>query len=185
MENKIIYVRDTGLVSPDRTKDVHTLLLNGLRDRGMQASVQAVRVSDIGVYNQGVVIKVLPDVTYFNVKDEDIGRILDALKQEKTVSELASRKEPKQLRIVLRNCGVINPEVIDEYIAVDGYTALGKVLTEMTPEQVIDLMEKSGLRGRGVFVCGGYCRAASIWMTRRTASGMPCRCPSACPTRCA
>ncbi len=150
MENKIIYVRDTGLVSPDRTKDVHTLLLNGLRDRGMQASVQAVRVSDIGVYNQGVVIKVLPDVTYFNVKDEDIGRILDAIKQDKTISELASRREPKQLRVVLRNCGVIDPESIEEYIAHDGYQAIKKVLFEFkTPDKTIDEMKKSGLRGRG------------------------------------
>jgi NADP-reducing hydrogenase subunit HndC len=55
----------------------------------------------------------------------------------------------KQLRIALRNCGVINPENIDEYIAYDGYKSLAKVLTEMTPEQVIDLLKRSGLRGRG------------------------------------
>ena len=55
----------------------------------------------------------------------------------------------KQLRIALRNCGVINPENIDEYIAFDGYAALGKVLTEMTPEQVIQTVLDSGLRGRG------------------------------------
>ena len=54
-----------------------------------------------------------------------------------------------QLRIALRNCGVINPEEIDEYIALDGYLALGKALTEMTPQQVIDLIKASGLRGRG------------------------------------
>ena len=55
----------------------------------------------------------------------------------------------KQIRIALRNCGFINPEDINEYISVDGYQALGKVLTEMTPQQVIELMKKSGLRGRG------------------------------------
>ena len=55
----------------------------------------------------------------------------------------------KQMRIALRNCGVINPENIDEYIAQDGYAALGKVLTEMTPQEVIDVMLASGLRGRG------------------------------------
>ena len=54
-----------------------------------------------------------------------------------------------QKRVALRNCGIINPEVIDEYIAMDGYAALGKVLTEMTPEQVIDVLKASGLRGRG------------------------------------
>ena len=55
----------------------------------------------------------------------------------------------KQKRVALRNCGVINPEQIDEYIAMDGYQALGKVLTEMTPQQVIDEISASGLRGRG------------------------------------
>ncbi|MCX7996110.1 MAG: NADH-quinone oxidoreductase subunit F, partial [candidate division WOR-3 bacterium] len=55
----------------------------------------------------------------------------------------------KQLRVALRNCGVIDPENIDEYIAFDGYKALSKVLTEMTPDQVVDTMKKSGLRGRG------------------------------------
>jgi len=55
----------------------------------------------------------------------------------------------KQMRVALRNCGVINPENIDEYIAFDGYMALGKVLTEMTPEDVIDILKESGLRGRG------------------------------------
>ncbi len=55
----------------------------------------------------------------------------------------------KQRRIALRNCGVINPENIDEYIAQDGYAALGKVLTEMTPEEVIQVIKDSGLRGRG------------------------------------
>ena len=55
----------------------------------------------------------------------------------------------RQVRIALRNCGVINPENIDEYIAYDGYKALAKALTEMTPEQVIEEVKKSGLRGRG------------------------------------
>ena len=55
----------------------------------------------------------------------------------------------KQKRVALRNCGVIDPENIDEYIAMDGYRALGKVLTEMTPDQVIDEVLRSGLRGRG------------------------------------
>ena len=54
-----------------------------------------------------------------------------------------------QVRIALRNCGVINPEDIDEYIAYDGYAALGKVLTSMTPQQVIDEIKASGLKGRG------------------------------------
>ena len=55
----------------------------------------------------------------------------------------------KQIRIALRNCGFINPENIDEYISRDGYEALAKCITDMTPEQVIDIIKRSGLRGRG------------------------------------
>ncbi|MDD5424238.1 MAG: NADH-ubiquinone oxidoreductase-F iron-sulfur binding region domain-containing protein [Candidatus Omnitrophica bacterium] len=149
MDKKIIYIKDTSFAL-DRTKDVHAILLNGLRDRGMQDSVQAVRVADIGAYNQGVVVKVLPDTTYYGVKDEDLGRILDAVKQGTVVKELAARKEPGQLRIVLRNCGVIDPESIEEYMANEGYQAIKKVLFGLkTQDNTIDEMKKSGLRGRG------------------------------------
>ncbi|MFA5147870.1 MAG: NADH-ubiquinone oxidoreductase-F iron-sulfur binding region domain-containing protein [Candidatus Omnitrophota bacterium] len=149
MDKKIIYIKDTSFAL-DRTKDVHAILLNGLRDRGMQDSVQAVRVADIGAYNQGVVVKVLPDTTYYGVKDEDLGRILDAVKQGTVVKELAARKEPRQLRIVLRNCGVIDPESIEEYMANEGYQAIKKVLFDLkTQDNTIDEMKKSGLRGRG------------------------------------
>jgi NADH:ubiquinone oxidoreductase subunit F (NADH-binding)/NAD-dependent dihydropyrimidine dehydrogenase PreA subunit len=153
MDKKIIFIKDTGMsgiAMPDRTKDVHSILLNGIRDRGMQDSVQAVRVADIGVYNQGVVVKVLPDTAYYGVRDEDLGRILDAVKQATVVQELTSRKEPKQLMIVLRNCGVIDPESIEEYMANEGYQALKKVLFDLkTQEKTIDEIKKSGLRGRG------------------------------------
>ena len=85
------------------------------------------------------------------------GRIVKRLLYEETVhdgsDDIKSLNEvdfyKKQHRVALRNCGVINPENIDEYIAFDGYKALGKVLTEMTPEQVIETIKASGLRGRG------------------------------------
>ena len=84
------------------------------------------------------------------------GRIVKRLLYQETVVDDNTTKSlnettfyAKQMRIALRNCGVINPEVIDEYIAQDGYAALGKVLTEMTPQEVIDLVLASGLRGRG------------------------------------
>jgi len=73
----------------------------------------------------------------------------------------------KQKRIALRNCGVINPEVIEEYIANDGYRALAKVLTEMTPQQVIDEIKKSGLRGRG----GGGFPTGNKWQFAANAQG--------------
>ena len=103
---------------------------------------------------------------YSEVKPSDVpeiveehllkGRIVKRLLYKETVQEDNTVKSlnetnfyAKQHRVALRNCGVINPENIDEYIAVDGYAALGKVLTEMTPQQVIDVILASGLRGRG------------------------------------
>lgn len=99
------------------------------------------------------------------VKAEDIpeivsehllkGRIVKRLLYKETVQEdkITSLNETpfykKQHRVALRNCGIINPEVIDEYIAYDGYAALGKCLTEFTPDQVIQIIKDSGLRGRG------------------------------------
>ena len=82
------------------------------------------------------------------------GRIVQRLLEGGAKSDVASDAEEtdffkKQTRVALQNCGRINPENIDEYIAYDGYAALGKVLTEMTPEQVIQTMLDSGLRGRG------------------------------------
>ena len=103
---------------------------------------------------------------YSQVKVEDVdeiidehiikGRIVTRLLYKETVADDGSIKAlnetnfyKKQHRVALRNCGVINPEKIEEYIAYDGYEALGKVLTEMTPQDVIDVILKSGLRGRG------------------------------------
>lgn len=109
---------------------------------------------------------VYPEGSFYSmVKVEDIpeiveehllkGRIVTRLLYQETVDKdtiKSLNQTPfyaKQRRIALRNCGVINPEIIDEYIAMDGYAALGKVLTEMTPQQVIDEIKASGLRGRG------------------------------------
>ncbi len=75
----------------------------------------------------------------------------------------------KEVRVVLRNCGKIDPENIEDYIAEDGYMALGKVLSEMTPEQVIDSVTRSGLRGRG----GAGFPAAKKWALSRAAPGQP------------
>ena len=103
---------------------------------------------------------------YSHVKVEDVdeivsehllkGRIVTRLLQKGSIDESGAVKAlddvdfyQKQRRLALRNCGVIDPENIDEYIAFDGYKALYKVLNEMTREEVIDTIKKSGLRGRG------------------------------------
>ena len=151
MYSKTILLKDTTTGAEDKTRDFYTLFLNALRESNLHEEVQVVRAADIGVYNHGLVIKILPKGTlYQDVKESDIQRIIDStIKKEKALDDLLLKKEPKQLRIVLRNCGRIDPESIEEYISNGGYQALKKTLFEMTPEKVIDELKKSGLRGRG------------------------------------
>ncbi len=141
-------------------------LRDELEARGLSETVQVIVTGCFGFCEHGPIVKVLPDNTlYVGVKPEDAQTIVDEhiikgrkvthlLYHDPVTKEVIGEQEhkgifKKQLRIVLRNCGVINPENIDEYIARDGYLALGKVLTEMNPEQVIKLVRDSGQRGRG------------------------------------
>ena len=141
-------------------------LRDELEAKGLMDSVQVIMTGCFGFCEKGPIVKVMPDNTiYVQVKPEDAQTIVEehVIKGRKVTRLLYKdpvTKEPisdskhmvffkKQLRIVLRNCGYINPENIDEYIARDGYQALGKVLTEMTPEQVIKEVKDSGQRGRG------------------------------------
>lgn len=138
-----------------------------LKAAGLEDEVKIVKTGCFGLCALGPVMIIYPEGTFYSqVAVEDIpeiveehllkGRIVDRLAyNEKAEGEGAATSlndtpfYKKQRRIALRNCGVINPEVIDEYIAMDGYQALGKVLTEMTPDEVIQTMLDSGLRGRG------------------------------------
>jgi len=151
MDKRIVFIKDTGMQSADRTRDFYAAFLDQLREGNLHETVQVLRVADIGLYNQGVVVKILPDdIVYCNVKDSDIKRIVDTtIKEGRALDELVYGGKPKQIRIVLRNCGKIDPESIDDYLSVDGYQALRKVLSEHTPETVIEELKKSGLRGRG------------------------------------
>ncbi|MBQ1821480.1 MAG: NADH-quinone oxidoreductase subunit NuoF [Clostridia bacterium] len=157
----------TGCTSSGSVKIADSLeeqiALNGLADE-----VKVVRTGCFGLCALGPVMIVYPEGTFYSrVKLEDVpeivsehllkGRVVDRLVYRETEGnekvEVPSLQETgfykTQMRVALRNCGVINPEQIDEYIAMDGYSALGKVLTEMTPEQVIQVMKDSGLKGRG------------------------------------
>jgi NADP-reducing hydrogenase subunit HndC len=150
MYNKTILIKDTTIGLEDKTRDYYTLFMNSLREQALSDQVQVVRAGDIGVYNRGVVIKILPDLIYNEVKESDIPRIIEStVKGDKILEDLLLKQEPKQQRIVLRNCGKIDPESIDEYIQSGGYQALKKAVFEMTPERILDEMKKSGLRGRG------------------------------------
>ena len=133
---------------------------------GLSEEVKVVKTGCFGLCALGPIMIVYPEGSFYSeVKPSDVpeivqehllkGRIVKRLLYKETVQEnnVKSLNETnfyaKQHRVALRNCGVINPENIDEYIGVDGYQALAKVLTEMTPQQVIDTILASGLRGRG------------------------------------
>ena len=143
---------------------IYKNLLTEVKNFGLQDKVQIVKTGCFGFCEKGPIVKVLPeDSFYVEVKPEDAKDIIaEQVVKGREVQRLLYNKEKKniedvqeiqfyqkQKRIVLRNCGVINPEDINEYIARDGYLALEKALFEMTPEQIVDEVKKSGLRGRG------------------------------------
>lgn len=165
MSVKTILLKDTNSSSEDNSRDFYNRLIDEARQNNGQVNI--VKVADIGVYNQGMVIKILPDnVIYVNLKQEDIGRIInETVKENKVIEDFLLKRKTKQIRIVLRNCGEIDPENIEDYIGVGGYLGLKKVLLEMTPEQVINEMQKAGLRGRGG---AGY----PTWMKWKFARGV-------------
>ena len=133
--------------------------------QGLENDVQVVKTGCFGFCEMGPIVKILPEETFYVkvtaadakeiveeniIKGRPVARLLYDQEQSKTNAKLEDIQfYQKQVRIVLRNCGVINPESIDEYIARDGYAALGKVIFEMTPDDVIKELKKSGLRGRG------------------------------------
>ena len=137
-----------------------------LKEHDLDKEFKVVKTGCFGLCALGPIMIVYPEGAFYSrVKVEDVkeiveehllkGRIVKHLLYQETVQEdnIKSLNEvdfyKKQMRIALKNCGVINPEDIEEYIAFDGYKALGKVLTEMSREEVIDTIKKSGLRGRG------------------------------------
>ena len=137
-----------------------------LAEKGMDNEVKVVRTGCFGLCEAGPVVIIYPEGAFYShVKVTDVPRIVEehlikgrivkdllykeAIEEEKIKSLDKVDFYKKQKRVALRNCGVIDPENIDEYIAFDGYRALGKCITEMTREEVIDVILKSGLRGRG------------------------------------
>ena len=132
---------------------------------GMGEEVCAVRTGCFGLCSDGPIIVIQPEnIMYAKVQPEDVEEIWEShIKRGKPVERLVSKNEKaffsKQQRIALKNCGRIDPENIDEYIAAGGYAALIKVLNDMEPEDVIDIVKKSGIRGRG----GGGFQAGRKW----------------------
>ena len=155
-----------------------------LKNEGLD-DVKAVLTGCFGLCALGPIVIVYPEGAFYShvtpadvkeIIDEHIikGRIVKRLLYKETALDDGSVKSlnstdfyKKQMRIALKNCGVIDPENIEEYIAYDGYSALGKVLTEKTPQEVIDIVKKSGLRGRG----GGGFPSGLKWEFTKNAKG--------------
>ena len=143
---------------------IYNNLVAEAKAAGVLDKVQIVKTGCFGFCEKGPIVKILPeDSFYVEVKPEDAKDIINEhIVKGREVTRLLYNKEKKsaetveeiefyqkQLRIVLRNCGVINPEDLNEYIARDGYMALEKALFDLTPQQIIDELKAAGLRGRG------------------------------------
>ncbi len=162
----ILVCGGTGCTSSDSLHIIENLKAE-IEKSGLSDHAMVHLTGCFGFCAMGPIVKVYPDnVFYVHVKPEDAAEIVQSHIANNQVVERLLFEEPalnhqkvqkhedmafykKQLRIALRNCGHINPEDITEYIANDGYLALAKCLEEMTPQEVIDEMKKSGLRGRG------------------------------------
>lgn len=148
------------------SQDILKALQAEIDKNGLSEEVSVVQTGCHGLCALGPIMIIYPEASFYSmVKVDDIpeivsehllkGRVVKRLLYKETVKDddILSLNETdfykKQTRVALRNCGVINPESIDEYIGTRGYEALGKVLTEMTPDDVIQVLLDSGLRGRG------------------------------------
>lgn len=146
---KIVLIKDTDCVLGGKTQEFYNEFLKQIREDNLIEQIQPVRVADIGIYNEGVTVKIMPENTiYTGLKISDIAKIISVLKKNEILKNIIYAPKAKQIRVVLRNCGVINPESIDDYIISDGYQGLKKALM-VEPEQVINELKLSGLRGRG------------------------------------
>ena len=169
----------TGCTSSGSNKIIDALQKE-IDSNGLTNEVQVVKTGCFGLCALGPIMIVYPEGSFYSmVQEADVaeivtehllkGRVVTRLLYSETVTDDGVKSlndtnfYKKQMRIALRNCGVINPEDIDEYIGTDGYAALGKVLTEMTPEDVIQTILDSGLRGRG----GGGFSTGMKWKLAR------------------
>ena len=148
---RAIIVKDTSCEGGDKTQFFQASIQEDLKYAKLDDSVQVVRALDMGIYGEGLAVKLIPSrVTYCNVLTRDIARIVDeSLKEKKIIEDRICTREDPQKRIVLRNCGHIDPENLEDYLLRRGYQALARVLEGKSPEDAIDEIKTSGLRGRG------------------------------------
>ena len=147
-----ILVCDTGDGVGNKTEFFQFSFREELKRRGLAPKVQVVRALDMGLYNQGGVVQLLPSaVTYTHVLAPDVARIVaESVEGGRVLDDLLCKAPDKQVRIVLRHCGQVDPDSVDVYLRrAEGYQAIANALFTLTPEQVIAEMKISALRGRG------------------------------------
>ena len=179
----VLICAGTGCISSG-SKKVEAAMREQLLKKGLDKEVKIVETGCHGFCEMGPLVIIYPEgVFYVRVQETDVadiveqhlykGRIVERLlfKEQGSLEGIPNYKDidfyKKQMRIVLGNCGHLDPEQINEYIAVGGYEALGKALTAMKPDEVIDEVKKSGLRGRG----GGGFPSGTKWGFTRNAVG--------------
>ena len=175
----ILVCGGTGCTSGN-SKKIFTEFERILKDNKLDGEVKLIMTGCFGLCARGPIVVVYPDGTFYqHVKPTDVEEIVvEHILKGRPVERLLSKEKDEdgsvkpfnetafyksQHRLVLRNCGVINPENIDEYLAYDGYLAYQKAVTEMTPQEVIDVIKASGLRGRG----GGGFPTGNKWQFAR------------------
>ncbi len=182
VRNHVLLSIDAGTVMAG-ARAVEKALVEEIAKQGLTDEIAVLETGSVGTVGQGVVMVVYPEGVYYsNVTPEDVpelveehllkGRPLKRLMLAETPKQAVITKEKagllkEQPRIVLRNCGVIDPEKIDEYIAEEGYMAIGNALTSMKPEDVLEEVKRSGLVGRG----GASFPTAMKWEFARRAPG--------------
>lgn len=159
-------------------------LKSEIEKQGLSDFAQVVKTGCFGFCEKGPIVKIIPDNTFYTqVSPDDVREIVEehvvkGRKVERLLYQDPESKEhisdaksmnfyKKQIRIALRNCGIIDPENIDEYIAREGYEALGNILNTMSPEEAIKIVQNSGLRGRGG---GGFPTGLKWELTRKVES---------------
>jgi len=148
---RIILIRDTSGEDAEKMAGFQSALRDELQRRGLGEDIQVVRARDMGIYGEGLTLQLLPSrVTYVNVLNRDIPRVVESsVVKAEVLEDLLWTQPDVQHRIVLRRCGIIDPENIEDAIRHGAYEGLVRALSQGSPQGVIDEVKTSGLRGRG------------------------------------
>lgn len=150
-EQVVILVKDTNSEGEDKTGFYQQVLQEELSVYGLSDKITVHRALDMRLYDRGLCVQLLPSgVTYADLVSPDLRKIIESsLLKNEVVEDLLVKELDPQHRVVLRNCGHIDPDEIDSYLYAKGYSGFKRVLTEMSPVDAIEEMKASGLRGRG------------------------------------